>query len=105
MADIDNPPDTSVRPARSALAGQRTRRNESEPSLRRFLERAAAARSLAGGAAVAMAGDANRPAFELDVEQLGQVDALARDVSACERQIEHLVEVAVVDVALPIDRD
>ena len=41
-------------------------------SLRRFLQRAAAARALAGGAAVAVAGDADRPAFELDIEQVRQ---------------------------------
>src|SRR5262245_36569887 len=80
-----------------------TTRAGSKRARRRFLERAAAARSLAGGAAVAMAADPDRPSLHLGFEQIGQVQALARVVF--ERQIEHLIEIAVVDVAPPIDRN
>src|SRR5215472_5090032 len=73
-------------------------RTGSKKALRRFFERAAAARSLAGGAAVAMAADPDRPPLYLGFKQIRQVQALARVVF--ERQIEHLIEIAVVDVAL-----
>ena len=53
-------------------------------SLGRFRERAAAARSLSGGAAVAMAGDADRIVREVGVEQVGQMHARASAVG--ERQ-------------------
>src|SRR5262249_56174479 len=40
---------------------------------------------------------------DLGVQQVGQVQALARVVF--ERQIEHLIEVAVIDVPAPVDRN
>src|SRR6266566_1083477 len=66
-------------------------------------QRAAATRSLAGGAAITVARDPDRPTFDIDVEQIGQVHAFVRAV--LERQIEHLVEIAIVDVAAPVDRN
>ena len=48
------------------------------PSLRRLLQRAAAARSLAGGAAEAMSGDADWIIGNVIVEQIAQVQTLAR---------------------------
>src|SRR6266545_341917 len=63
-------------------------------SLRGFLQRAAAARALAGRAAEAMAGDADRIADDIRIDQVGQMHPLAAVVS--ERQVEHLVEVAVI---------
>src|SRR5438034_10858033 len=66
-------------------------------------QRAAATRSLAGGAAITVARDPDRPTFDINVEQIGQVHAFVRAV--LERQIEHLVEVAIVDVAAPVDRN
>ena len=50
-----------------------------------------------------MARDPDRPTFDIDVEQIGQVHAFVRAV--LERQIEHLVEIAIVDVAAPVDRN
>ena len=50
-----------------------------------------------------MAGDADRVAGEIRVEQLGQVRACFAVVR--QRQIEHLIEIAVIDVAAPVDRD
>src|SRR6266446_10121478 len=75
----------------------------SKRARRRFLQRAAAARSLARGAAIAMAADPDRSTLDLGFQQIAQVQALARVVF--ERQIEHLIEVAVIDVAAPIDRN
>src|SRR5258705_13833194 len=75
----------------------------SSGACRRLRQRAAAARSLAGGAAIAMACDADRPPLDVGVEQVRQVHALACIMP--ERQIKHLIEVAVVDEASPIHRN
>ena len=58
------------------------------------LRRAAAARSLTRGAAVAMPGDADRPAIDVLFQEIAQMRGAA--AGADERQLEHLVEVAVV---------
>ena len=50
-----------------------------------------------------MAGNPDRIAGDLGMEQVRQVDLLAR--IALEGKIQHLIEIAVVDVAPPIDRD
>ena len=65
-------------------------------------ERAAAARALPGGAAVAMAGDGDRGTVERVVEEVAQV---ARRRAAALWEGEHLIEVAVVEVAAVIDAD
>src|SRR3954468_6653913 len=65
-------------------------------SLCRFPQRAAAARALAGGAAVAMPRDVDRAIVELSRQQARQM---------ANRQIKHLVEVTVVDKTPPIDRN
>ena len=49
-----------------------------------------------------MAGDADRIADDIRIDQVGQMHPLAAVVS--ERQVEHLVEVAVIDVAAVVDR-
>src|ERR1700704_2202604 len=73
------------------------------PSFRRFLEGAAATRSLAGGAAETMAGDADRVVAEVGGQEGGKVAAPA--ARPRQRQIEHLVEIAVIEETAPIDRD
>ena len=50
-----------------------------------------------------MIGDPDGGARQFLVQQFGQMDA-ARSASA-QRQVQHLVEIAVVDVALPVHRD
>src|SRR5262245_1881448 len=70
---------------------------------RRLFQRAAAARSLPGGAAVAVTGDADRAAGEIVIDQLRQMHALAS--AAFDRQVEQLVEVAIVDIAAIVERD
>src|SRR5262245_9810589 len=74
----------------------------SKISLRRLFQGAAAARALAGGAAEAMTGNPDGIAGDVRVEELGQVHALA--LAPRQRQVEHLVEVAVVNVAAVVDR-
>ena len=54
-------------------------------SFRGLFQRAAAARALAGGAAEAMPGDADRIAVEVVVQQVGQMHALARRAPAAGR--------------------
>src|SRR5713101_896138 len=72
-------------------------------SLRRLGQGATATRSLAGGAAVAVARDSNCLAFDLRFKQVREVHALAPLM--LQREIEHLVEIAVIDIAAPIYRD
>src|SRR3954470_23261360 len=72
-------------------------------SLRRLSECAAATRPLAGGASVAVAGNPDRLARDLGVEQVREVRPLAPIVF--ERQIPHLVEIEIVEIAPPIDGD
>src|SRR4051812_5516178 len=72
-------------------------------SLRRLSERAAATRPLTGGASVAVAGNVDRLARELGVEQVGEM--CPRVAIVFERQIQHLVEITIVDIAPPIDGD
>src|SRR5947208_2699692 len=64
-------------------------------------KRAAAAAALSGGATVAVIRDSDRQTFQCVDIELRQVGA--RTKSLAERQTEHLVEIAVVDEALPID--
>src|SRR5712692_5114422 len=66
------------------------------------MQGARARRPLSGGAAVAMVAHGDRIAREIAPDELREVHALAPIDD--ERQAEHLVEVAVVDVALPVDR-
>src|SRR5436305_15124151 len=64
------------------------------------IQGAAAGRALSRGAAVAMVAHSDRAIRELPGEEIAKPPALA-----AERQAQHLVEVAVVDVALPVNRD
>ena len=66
-------------------------------------ERAAAARALSGGAPVAVVAHGDRASVEVLAEGIAQVGT--RSPRDAQRQAEHLVEVAIVEVALPIDRD
>src|SRR5688572_9627574 len=71
------------------------------------LQRAAAGRALPGGAAVAVVAHGDGVAGEVAADQVGELRprAVLRALLERERQLEHLVEVAVVHVALPVDRD
>src|SRR5258706_11990720 len=67
------------------------------------IERPAAARTLPGGAAEAVVLDHDRVAGEVAPDEIGEpASRRARDP---ERQSQHLVEIAVVDRALPVHRD
>src|SRR6266480_6236255 len=67
------------------------------------LERAAAARALPGGAAEAVVLYHDRIAGEIAPDEIGELcSGPTRDP---ERQAQHLVEIAIVDGALPVDRD
>src|SRR3954470_19830200 len=72
-------------------------------SLRGLSERTPATRPLAGGASVAMAGNPDWRARGLGVEQVREVCPRAPIVF--EWQAQHLVEIAIVDIAPPIDGD
>src|SRR5260370_42359030 len=87
----------------SASPRHSERAARSSGASRRLRKRAAAPRSWAGRAAIAMACDANRPPVDVGVEEVRQVHALARIMP--ERQIKHLIEVAVVDEPSPIHRN
>ena len=50
-----------------------------------------------------MPGNADRLTLDVGVKQLRQVYTLARIVF--ERQVEHLIKIAVVDITTPIDRN
>ena len=63
-----------------SLLRKRERREEKERSFRRLFQCAAAARTLAGGAAVAMPGDADRVAGDVFIEQIRKVHAFTRAV-------------------------
>src|SRR5688572_18902407 len=78
------------------------------PNANTLGQRAAAAAALPRRAAVAMPSHDDGVAAEVHAHQLAQVDAFLRGALAPaqpERQAEHLVEVAVVDVALPVHAD
>src|SRR6185295_7712226 len=60
-------------------------------------------RSQPRGASVAVAGNPDRIAGDLGMEQVRQADLLAR--IALKGEIQHLIEIAVVDVAPPVDGD
>src|SRR6476659_1615701 len=90
-------------PRRPATGRGRSDAGRIALSLGRLSERAAATRPLAGGASVAVAGNPDRLARDLGVEQVREVRPLAPIVF--ERQIQHLVEIAIVDIAPPIDGD
>src|SRR5687768_4525333 len=72
-------------------------------------QRPTAAAPLTRGAAVAVPGDCDRVAIEVEPSQLPEVHSLFRRRAATptqpQRQAEHLIEVAVVNVALPVHTD
>src|SRR5262249_5358265 len=61
-----------------------------------------AARTLAGGTAIAMACDPDRVAVEIVGQQI--FEPASRTTGDGQWQIEHLVEVAVIKIAAPTDR-
>src|SRR5262249_34674447 len=69
---------------------------------RALRERAAAARSLSCGAPVAVIGDGDRRACQLFREKVGQ--GASRLARRDQRNAEHLVEIAIVEVAAVVDR-
>src|SRR5437763_15302046 len=79
------------------------RRTRRRPPRSLGIQGAAAGRALPRGAAVAMIAHRDAGAGELALGELANVQRFAPAMP--ERQAEHLVEVAVVDVAAPVDGD
>src|SRR5207245_2257264 len=77
-----------------------TRRTRSRPRPALGMQGAAAGRALPRGAAKAMIAYGDARAREFARDQFGETGA-----PPTQRQVEHLVEVAVVYVALPVDRN
>ena len=90
---------TTMRQRRRRPLGHQARRPR-----RRGVERAAAAAALAGGAAVAVVGDADGVAAP-GRAAAGRAGAAAPLPPQPRAQAEHLVEVAVVQIALPVDAE
>src|SRR5215470_19824887 len=72
-------------------------------SFRHRAQGATAARSLSGRAAEAMACHPDWVAIELVGDQLREMGALA--ATPGQRQVEHLIEVAIIEISAPIDRN
>ena len=66
-------------------------------------ECATATAPLAGCTAVAMIGHPDRAPCQVSLEQIGQINRA--DLLAAEFKLQHLVEVAIEDLALPADGD
>ena len=66
----------------------------------RSIQGASAATALAGGAPVTMLADLDRASLEILAEQIIQVQAL---LPVAQRHVQHLIEVAVVEIAPPVD--
>src|SRR5262249_41360200 len=71
-------------------------------SFGRFLQGPAAARTLGSGAAVTGARDPCGAAVEIVRQQI--FEPAARAVRSAQRHMEQLVEVAVIEIAAPVDR-
>jgi hypothetical protein len=83
----------------TGTAAARTVVADAPPTLRSLNERAAATAAISGGATETMGANANDVVMQTFGVKLPQVTLMTR----AERQIEHLVEVAVVNAPLPVD--
>src|SRR5258706_14702480 len=67
-------------------------------------QRAATARALAGSAAIAMIGDQDRVVGQISGQPVSQMQSTVAATAFAQMQTEHLIEVAVVEKTLPVDR-